>query len=802
MRRRLASLGVAAACGLAAWADWAIRTGGGGAVPTALLCLAALSWAWLQGPPGKAAAPPPPGRPRAGGWMWALCGSSLLAVGLGLMGWASLTLGQNWDRNFDRAAPLLVAGVACASVGLWLAAGSDRNRRRWSRGELLTFSAIFAIGAFLRFYRYGDFPPPDGFMAVEEAQSGLRAHQILHQGYRPWEFVLDRWLAVPSFVLFGENLTALRVPFTIVSALTVWAFYALARNLVGRTAALFAAFLFAVSHWHLIYARYAHAVFPMTLVVVVVFWLSARVWRGEALWPYPWIGFLTGTTAYAYAGYRGTPLFVGVLGCAALAVSVFRWRRSLTPGDMARARRHLLTRVAGWGVALAVFVGTVWPLWPLLRQQPQYYVEAANRATLNEEYYTDDLGQFLRLRLDRAAAAAGIFNHRGDTSPTTNIPGEPMLDPLAAVLFMFGLAYSAVWPRYRLQGYFLFVFLTLFFFGTIFPHNLDVRRLQGLIPLVFLFAAYAVDALWRDLRRSRAGRWLGTGLLIALALFAFRENWNFYFRRMINDARVRVAFHTPYTAIAHYYRTLKPTEKLVLVGDVAYFFLDSDYAWWRGPGPGGRHTTDLMPVLSQGARALGVPVVHVLLEQPFEVEEGARWLSEVRGARCEPYVYPPGSHLRFMACRVDRGGGSVTWVDGFRSRYFRGSDRAAFLERVQPAIGFALTPDACRLPQSRVGGACRAVWEGQWAAPASGGELVLETRNAEAVLLVDGERRAEVFGTGANGTRLSGGPHRIRVEAAFGESVLTGVRLRIRRPGGSWGLLVLGEPHRERALAE
>src|SRR5262249_53311491 len=153
-------------------------------------------------------------------------------------GYAVFLLTTNWARNFDFAAPLAVAGIAIWSVGLGRRYPSS-PAAAWPRWETALFVAILAIGLFVRFYRY-DYYPPEGVCAVEEPQSGQLTHLILTTDTRPWEFVGDRWLAVPFFRLFGESLLTLRIPYSIISWLTLVPFYLLGRALVSRAAALFA----------------------------------------------------------------------------------------------------------------------------------------------------------------------------------------------------------------------------------------------------------------------------------------------------------------------------------------------------------------------------------------------------------------------------------------------------------------------------------------------------------------------------------------------------------------------------------
>jgi len=248
-RVRLAGLVAGlAACAVARWhiaqVSWTL------AMPldtsTMVLVVAAVAVALLLGRPEPYAVPPDVALSVRRSKSGQVVGTLLALVGMGGAAYASHALASSWATQFDWAAPLLIGGIATCSIGLfmWDGAGGISARRLPMPGwERLLFLAVVLLSFALRFYRYGYFPP-DGVCAVEEPQSGMGAHAILHYGDRPWEFVLDRWMPVPFFALLGQSLTALRLPFTLVSALTVVPLYLLLRYLVSWPVAVFAAALY------------------------------------------------------------------------------------------------------------------------------------------------------------------------------------------------------------------------------------------------------------------------------------------------------------------------------------------------------------------------------------------------------------------------------------------------------------------------------------------------------------------------------------------------------------------------------
>jgi dolichyl-phosphate-mannose-protein mannosyltransferase len=770
--RLVAFAGTLILCGIA---QWYIRHGQHWTGASILLVVAAVAAAIVL---GKSDAEPvqraDPLTERRSSVRLAL-GVALIVAGVGGLGYASYLLSTDWLTRFDIGAPLALAGVAVWSAGLALVQGrrgaTPLPILRW---EGVALVGILALGTFLRFWHYDTFPP-QGVCAVEEPQSGMAAHYILHDGARPWEFVGDRWLPVPFFAVMGQTLTALRLPFTIVSVLTIFPFYLLTRHLVARPAALFAAALFAVCSWLLFYARLAHAIFPTTLIVVLLLYLSVRVHRRGGLGPYPWIGFLSAYTLYAYAGYRATSGLVALFLLVSLGGHVLEWRRQMVPRFRNAARRVVITQCVGFLCAAAAYAALVAPLAMLLKNNPTYYLEAAQRATLDSQYYTTNLRSAIDQRIARLRETAAMFNHVGDGAFTFNLPGEPMLDPVTGVLFPIGLAYTLVWWRHRMAGFYAGAFLFVLIMGTTFVHNFDIRRLQGMIPFMFVMIAFAADrvlqlsARWRPRQTGRLVA--ATGVLVAAAALAF--NYDLYFRRTMNDPKVIAGFHNRYTLDIAYLHGLPPTAYLLVVGDTLNLFSPNDFEWWRGHDVPGSASADLLPIFRGLHGAWSGRDLRILIEQPFEREALAALLQErFPGTRCEELTLPKAPHLDYTVCHVPPFTVLPPFTGGVRARYFRHDAAAPFLDRVEPAISFAFTPEQCMEPAVFEAGLCRVEWEGIWSVPSTGPyHLKAEGRSADVVVTVDGQ---PVVG---GKVTLDAGSHVVRVESRYRSQRETGTRL-------------------------
>jgi len=736
---------------------------------------------------GGSTAPAPPRLDRR--WIF------LAVVGVLVFAYAVFELSTTWERAFDVAAPLVIFGVILWSAGLALCEPAHPARRNtlavlgWERW---LFLAIVALGFFLRFYRYTYFPPSDGFCVVEGPLTTQISYRMLRDHFRPWEFLGAQWLAAAGFTLFGYTVTAARIPFTIVSALTVVALYGLLRQLVSRPAALFATALFAVSHWHLIAARCVDNVYPTTLLVVVVYYLCVRAHKEGRLALYPWIGFLSAYTLYIYAGYRGTSLFVFLFFAGSLFIHWRAERAAIAPQAHAAARLRLRRQMLGLAFAAVAFVGGILPLANRLRTNPAYFFEAATRATTDSTYYTSDYHAFARQVGARALLTAMLFNHRGPGSSTLNWASRPMLDPISGLLFTLGLAYCVIWWRYRFHGFFVFTFLTLLVLGTIFVHNFDIRRLHGLIPLIFVLVAFVTDRLCQvcTARFGSPARPILIGLALAAFGGAMHDNYRTYFVGMMNDLGVRSAFQNEYTIGIRYLHKLPRNAYMLMFSTRMNFFRPSDFEWWRGDAVPGRVTADLLPILNGAQGPWTGRELHLFIADPFEHDDIARLLRQrFPAAACHRLTDTDiPRYLHFSMCSVPPPAGQLPLEQGVRARYFRGDSTVPLLERVEPAIGFAFFPDACQFPAAFEKPPCRAEWDGIWNVEQSGHyDLSVIARHATVSMTLDGQPIGGPI-------ELTAGPHRIQGHARFQAIEDTGVSLRRRTERGQWQLLQFTEP--------
>lgn len=207
----------------------------------------------------------------------------------------------------------------------WLIKELQQSLTKKKLINYLCLLAILLLASVLRFYQLGKVPAG---MAVDEAAIG-------YNGFAIWQTRRDEWLEfLPisfrsygdykapfaiylnafSTALFGLNIWAVRLPFTVFSVLAIWGFYLLVKELLiqnqmDRNLSLWATFFLALSPWHLHFSRLGfEAGIALSLLIWAVYFFY-RYFRQQHLWQLIVSAMLACLTLYTYHSSKiTTPL--------------------------------------------------------------------------------------------------------------------------------------------------------------------------------------------------------------------------------------------------------------------------------------------------------------------------------------------------------------------------------------------------------------------------------------------------------------------------------------------------------------
>jgi len=155
---------------------------------------------------------------------------------------------------------------------------------------ILAFISIFAF--IIRTYKLSDIP--SGFF-TDEASIGYNAYTILTKGvdeygisypiffraFGEFKSPIEIYSTAPSIALFGLNEFSVRLPSAIFGTLTIIAIYFLTKELLSKhknkkNIALIAAFLLAISPWHIHFSRIAFETTPFVLFTTLGFYFFLK----------------------------------------------------------------------------------------------------------------------------------------------------------------------------------------------------------------------------------------------------------------------------------------------------------------------------------------------------------------------------------------------------------------------------------------------------------------------------------------------------------------------------------------------
>jgi sugar lactone lactonase YvrE len=415
-----------------------------------------------------------------------------------------------WQFAVPRTGALWVLGatLAIAVIGFLAARGSAATRdvdvtRGTERGLV---AALCALGIGFRVVHFWTVPAG---MNHDAAFNGMFALSAL-QGAPYTPYIAAAWgretlfmyICTPLVALLGNVPEAIQLAATLVAIATLPLFYLFARDIVGRRAALVGLGFLAVSGWHGVFSRVGWRMItvpPCELVALIgMWWALTRGARRDWLLA----GAGAALSIYTYDAGRVVPLMLAVLG----AVFVAREPTTFRP------------RLAGAGTALVAFllVGG-----PMLAYAATHFEQFKGRAThLADEHSQAQVGV-----VASAETAAALFNYRGNGNDF--FIDEPLLEPLAAVLFVLG-----VWIALRRPADPAHLFLLIGLAMALLPGVLSVpngNRCIGALPFVYALigsaAIVVVDVLTGVFASAAARRTGGAVLAVSLLAVAAAESY-------------------------------------------------------------------------------------------------------------------------------------------------------------------------------------------------------------------------------------------------------------------------------------
>jgi len=456
------------------------------------------------------------------------------------------------------------------------------------KNELIVFILILALAIGFRFYKLNSIPPG---LYPDEAMNGNNALEALDTGdfkvFYPEnngrEGLFINIQAV-SVKLFGNTSWSLRVVSAFFGTLTVAGLYLLVRQLFNRYTAAAAAFLLAVSFWHVNFSRIG---FRAIMAPFFIVWGFYFFWKGLSsgkLSMFITSGAVWGLGMYTYIAFRAMPL-------ALIITFLAYWHTIKRDFDHHRYAEAKIQLIRGVVVMFVTIFIVSLPLLLYFYDHPQDFLGRAGQVSIfSSKNPISDL-------TNNVFKTFGMFVFSGDWNWRHNYAGSPVLLWPVATLFAIGLMGSILklsksWRKHGHVSSVQILLLSWFFIAMLpvitsnegLPHAL---RSIMLVPVAMIFAT---EGLWwlftfldhryqkQDIRQVNVHLPFHqrvhiqestfitiTVMIILLGAVGFAE-YNKYFNDWAKRPEVADAFSTKYKEVANQLNKLPQNRiKYVLV---------------------------------------------------------------------------------------------------------------------------------------------------------------------------------------------------------------------------------------------
>jgi 4-amino-4-deoxy-L-arabinose transferase-like glycosyltransferase len=471
------------------------RLVGGALIVLSLGCCAAMLWLFSAAEPTNL------------GWALYLASMALFAGATVVMEWRP-------DRAWRR------------SQLIWI------RDHRW---ELFVLFVLVALGGFVRLYGLDVFPAGVWY---DESDNAVWSRDILtNPTYRPqFAGTLPAhflYLVALAFKWFGVSAGSLRLVTGLFGTGLIVAMWMLGREYGGKWVGLLAAALVTVSHWCINFSRVGmHGIATPFFAALAVYWLLRGLRTGSRV-TLASGGLMLGIGLCFYSPFRLFPFAIIVFFLAKLICE---------KGFLGRAWLHIGIYVLASFIAFA-------PIGHYALTHQQEFFGRTKQASVFADKTPEQGLAALKSNIIKHVL---MFNYEGDHNGRHNLPGEPMLDPIAGAWLPLGVAFALARlhrPRQILLHVSLWTMLSAGIFSLDFEAPQALRSI-GAIPAIFLFIAQAIPPALRELvapLRQLPWKWprpAAIGLLSVCVVAGWSYsawlNYDIYF---IQQPRHPIVFH-------------------------------------------------------------------------------------------------------------------------------------------------------------------------------------------------------------------------------------------------------------------
>lgn len=402
--------------------------------------------------------------------------------------------------------------------------------------RLLPLVLLFSIGIFLRLYKFNTIPfglNHDGALESLEAIA-LSQNPFPYIPYsikNPWlaETLFRYIMAIPISVL-GPSVYLVKLVSSLFSVATLFAFYFFVKKLLGRRIALFSLFFLALSGWHIVMGKSVWRAISLPFFECVCFYFYIRFLNEKKVWLAVLTGFTLALTLNTYNAARIVPLFLVLITLIYFI------------GKKKEVIIKLLIRSL---ILSAVFMVLMVPYLLFAFNNPDIinsrfdYLYVGNRVKQS---------QSLEPIVQNIKKTALMFNYKAGGDDF--FVNDPLLDPPASILFIFGVVVSIA-----LVKNFSYSFVLLGFIFSLLPGLITMpngNRDIGVLPFAYIFVGIGIERLYVFLDKYSKRYKMSWAFTAVIFLWMFYVTYGIYF----GDNRRKIfGFYPEATVLGNYMKS-------------------------------------------------------------------------------------------------------------------------------------------------------------------------------------------------------------------------------------------------------
>ncbi len=535
-----------------------------------------------------------------------------LGLGILLSVWAFADFGDNRFTLFNTLLWLAAVGF---TAGAFYRFSRRRVTLKLSAGWAVALGVLALVALYFRYVHLASVPAE---MFSDHAEKLLDIADVLAGQTRVFfprntgREAIQMYLvaAVIKFLGTGYSFVSLKIAMVTLGVLTLPFIYLLGTELGGKWVGFWATLFAAFAYWPNVIARVAlrFALYP-ALAAPTLYFFVRGLRRGRRN-DFIWAGIFLGLGIHGYSPARMVPLTL----LAALAL--FLWRHKETDR---RKRAVIGLALTAW-LSFVVFI----PLFRyMLGHADMFFYRGATRLGQLERPYPGNPWVIFVGNVVKAWLMP--FWDDGETW-VHSIMHRPALDWVTAALYALGLVLVLLRfsRRRQWEDAFLLVSVPLLMLPSTlslaFPNeNPCLNRTGAAYIPIFIMVGMGAVALQDALKRWRptVGRWLGVGLVAALALVAARANYDLVFHQYAEEFRLGAWNTSEIGMVVHEFVVQQGTPDGVWVVPYPYWVDTRLVAINAGLFP---EITDLALPRDQLELTLAVPPPKLFILKPEDAE--------------------------------------------------------------------------------------------------------------------------------------------------------------------------------------